>query len=1302
MAADRTITTRMRVDIGQYVQGMTAAERATARTAKAQEEIGRKSKAAEPAARSLMDKISSPQAQRAGVGLLAVGTAITGIGVAAAKTGISYNQLQQQTRAALGTVLGSAEAANAQMDRLDAFARTSPFAKQVFITAQQQMLAFGIETQKVIPYLDAMQDAIAASGGSSQMLSEVAFVISQISAAGKITAEDLNQLGQRGINAAELIGSQMGKTGQQIREDISNGAIGADQALDALTAGMEQRFDGAAENVKNTFGGALDRVSAAWRDLSSALAEPLVGKEGGGLATSGLNTVADLLRNIEALPGPAKAASAAVAGLIGAGSLGAGGFLLLAPRIAETRAAAKVLATDMPRTTRALRGLGAAGIAAAAGLATLTAADALRGMASGDLADASDAMSVLANRFEVSGRIGGVVAKTFGHDLSDLGDQLKRFRRTADDNTLTRTLRGFTDFGQGWEDSQMAENIRRMDEALVSLSQVDPSSAAKAFDELSSAAQEQGATLNDVTGAFPKFNSLLKEGAKESRTLGVEQATTADKLNHVSEATKAQIDAQKKAAEALKEYQGEIRDSSTAFVDFAGATKDGERSVDEWIDKLQKMLKAQRRWGNNLEELADRGASQALLDQLRGMGVDGAQYVQALADGSDKDIKRLNKVLRGSRKEANQTAEALTDLGETDAKPEVKVKGTDKARGEAEALNSDLGRILMGKPYDAKVGVTGIGPAMGQIRTFADHVNATLNSKIKDEPVNIYLTPQARDLLGVLPKGLQPGFMRKATGGAVFGPGTGTSDDIPAWLSNNEHVVTDAEVRAAGKGSSSRGHRVIESIRRMIMRGELGKMGDAPAFASGGPVIAAHGGALGPAVSSVSSQFGSIAAAISAMLSQSVSKGITYTPPAGQLGEGGTLTPSQVLRGQRFVQSQAGKPYGWGMVGPSSYDCSGLISAATNAVLGTALHVRRGATGSMPWGGFRGGLGGSLDVGWFTGNPGHTAGTLGGVNIESSGGVGVRFGGPRGAGDGMFNRHMNMADGGFVSGPGGPRSDSIPAMLSNGEFVVNAESTRIFSPLLESINGYAAGGKVSGKDRKALAASAREFQITVSMDTADVRREVKSLLGDVRGIVGKSSGTFKALDRMTDRLVRTSRALDTARGQIDKEKETRSGLLDDLKSYREGIVSNLTHDPFEGGLGDFDTQLAADRNDAARRANLQAQLRKKGLGGKNDKGGLADDVFANASNEFLAELLRSGSAGIRRRELAYAGTNNQIASTAYQASQGTTMQREVAQSSRAIKKLERTTDRLERTLKGLPRDIRSGLSGTATKARNKR
>jgi len=51
---------------------------------------------------------------------------------------------------------------------------------------------------------------------------------------------------------------------------------------------------------------------------------------------------------------------------------------------------------------------------------------------------------------------------------------------------------------------------------------------------------------------------------------------------------------------------------------------------------------------------------------------------------------------------------------------------------------------------------------------------------------------------------------------------------------------------------------------------------------------------------------------------------------------------------------------------------------------------------------------------------------------------------------------IKRAQGGMVLGPGGQQSDSITTALSSGEFVVNARSTKLFGPLLDTINSYGA------------------------------------------------------------------------------------------------------------------------------------------------------------------------------------------------------------------------------------------------------
>ncbi|MFG1636263.1 hypothetical protein ACGFKX_15645 [Pseudonocardia alni] len=77
---------------------------------------------------------------------------------------------------------------------------------------------------------------------------------------------------------------------------------------------------------------------------------------------------------------------------------------------------------------------------------------------------------------------------------------------------------------------------------------------------------------------------------------------------------------------------------------------------------------------------------------------------------------------------------------------------------------------------------------------------------------------KARELIPALPE-----FKRLAAGGEVRGPGTATSDSIPAMLSNGEFVLSASDVKRLG------GFAGVEKMRRNARAG-------LPAYADGGPV----------------------------------------------------------------------------------------------------------------------------------------------------------------------------------------------------------------------------------------------------------------------------------------------------------------------------------------------------------------------------------------------------------------------------------------------------------------------------------
>jgi len=97
---------------------------------------------------------------------------------------------------------------------------------------------------------------------------------------------------------------------------------------------------------------------------------------------------------------------------------------------------------------------------------------------------------------------------------------------------------------------------------------------------------------------------------------------------------------------------------------------------------------------------------------------------------------------------------------------------------------------------------------------------------------------------------------------------------------------------------------------------------------------------------------------------------------------------------------------------------------------------------------------------------------------------------------------MYEASGGYIRGPGSGTSDSIPAMLSNGEFVVNARAARKYGGVLDAINNgrtlrLADGGLVSATSMMGPAMTANrslgksEQQININI-TGDISRQTRA------------------------------------------------------------------------------------------------------------------------------------------------------------------------------------------------------------------
>lgn len=93
-----------------------------------------------------------------------------------------------------------------------------------------------------------------------------------------------------------------------------------------------------------------------------------------------------------------------------------------------------------------------------------------------------------------------------------------------------------------------------------------------------------------------------------------------------------------------------------------------------------------------------------------------------------------------------------------------------------------------------------------------------------------------------------------------------------------------------------------------------------------------------------------------------------------------------------------------------------------------------------------------------------------------------------------------FASGGLIAGPGSGTSDSILAAVSNGEYIINAASTRKYLPILEAINkgslpAFALGGPVGNlpADLSSSRESKRDSQQVFNINiTGDISRQTRS------------------------------------------------------------------------------------------------------------------------------------------------------------------------------------------------------------------
>ena len=197
------------------------------------------------------------------------------------QAGLEYNAMLETAQMSWATLLQSEEKAAVQMQKLKQMADFTPFEFGELDGAAKKLSMAGFEGDNLFNALTKVGDAVSAIGGGSDELNGVATAIFQIATKGKLSAEEMNQLAERGIPSWDILAKSMGKSTAEIMKMGEEGKLMADDVIPRLVEGMGERFGGSMEKQSQTMSGlvstAKDLLNAFFGDVTGNVFEELKG-----------------------------------------------------------------------------------------------------------------------------------------------------------------------------------------------------------------------------------------------------------------------------------------------------------------------------------------------------------------------------------------------------------------------------------------------------------------------------------------------------------------------------------------------------------------------------------------------------------------------------------------------------------------------------------------------------------------------------------------------------------------------------------------------------------------------------------------------------------------------------------------------------------------------------------------------------------------------------------------------------------------------------------------------------------------
>lgn len=201
----------------------------------------------------------------------------------------------QQLEVAFTTMLGSASEANALMDQLVKTAASTPFDLQGVANGAKQLLAYGIEADKVNETIVRLGDIAA---GLSIPLNDLVYLYGTTMVQGRMFTQDLRQFQGRGVPIAEELAKQFGVAKEKVGELVTAGKVGSEEFTKAIVSMTSEggKFAGLMEKQSHTISGQISNIEDAIGNMFNE-----IGKQNEGLINTGLKGVSYLVEHWESI-----------------------------------------------------------------------------------------------------------------------------------------------------------------------------------------------------------------------------------------------------------------------------------------------------------------------------------------------------------------------------------------------------------------------------------------------------------------------------------------------------------------------------------------------------------------------------------------------------------------------------------------------------------------------------------------------------------------------------------------------------------------------------------------------------------------------------------------------------------------------------------------------------------------------------------------------------------------------------------------------------------------------------------------